>query len=184
MQRLVLIILVSLGLSSPASAQSRSDVADEIDKFVLALFDQIQPKSIEENREYCGLIGFNHSDLLVATGPFPGTTDRCDPGQGDEDIEVIASYHTHGGFDPEADSEVPSVDDLTADFEEGIDGYVATPGGRVWLNLVEEKLTYQLCGRNCVVADPTAKPCPGFPPLVEYTIPTLKEREAKDPTAC
>jgi len=184
MRSLALIILVALGLPTAAMAQSRSAISDEIDKFVLELFDEIQVKSVEEDREYCGLIGFNHGDFLVATGPFPGTSDTCDPNQSDEDIEVIASYHTHGGFDPEADSEVPSVDDLLADFEEGIDGYVATPGGRVWLNLVEEKLTYQLCGRNCVVSDPEARPCPGFAPLVEYTIALLKKREAKDPGTC
>lgn len=184
MRRLALSILLAISLPSVASAQSRSAVNDDIDKFVLELFDRVQAQSIEENREYCGLIGFDHGDFLVATGPVPGDMDSCDPSGTTEDIEVIASYHTHGAFDPEADSEVPSVDDLLADFEEGIDGYVATPGGRVWLNLVEEKLTYQLCGRNCVVSDPEAKPCPGFAPLVEYTIPTLRKRENEDPGTC
>ncbi|MEM7058909.1 MAG: DUF4329 domain-containing protein [Pseudomonadota bacterium] len=184
MRTLALIILVALGLPAAASAQSRSAVADEIDKFVLELFDQIQPQSIAENREYCGLVGFNHGDLLIVTGPFPGTSDTCDPNQGEQDIEVIASYHTHGAFDVAADSEVPSVDDLTADFEEGIDGYVATPGGRVWLNLVQEGLTYQLCGRNCVVSDPEARPCANFAPLVEYTLADLRKRETEDQGAC
>ncbi|MEM1130638.1 MAG: DUF4329 domain-containing protein [Pseudomonadota bacterium] len=167
-----------------AVAQSRSAVTDDIDKYVLALFDDIQVASIEQNREYCGLIGFDHGDHLVHTGPFAGQTDSCDPNQGEVDIEVIASYHTHGGFDPGADSEVPSVDDLLGDFEEGIDGYVATPGGRVWLNIRDEQLTFQLCGRNCVVSDPAARPCKGFAPLVEYTIPMLRKRERDDPGTC
>lgn len=178
------LFLCTLLLPSTAAAQSRSAISDEIDKFVLALFDEIQTKSIEENREYCGLIGFDHGDFLVKTGPFPGTIDSCEPNQGTDDIEVIASYHTHGAFDLTADSEVPSVEDLLADFEEEIDGYVATPGGRVWLNLVAEELTYQLCGRNCVVSDPKARPCPTIIPQVEYTLSQLRQREANDPGTC
>lgn len=181
--RASLILLAAL-LPATAPAQSRSNVTDDIDNFVLAHFDEIQPRSISENVEFCGLIGFNHGDLLVATGPFRGERDSCDPHQDAAEIEVIASYHTHGGYDPEADSEVPSVDDLLADLEDRIDGYVATPGGRVWLNIWVEQLTFQLCGRNCVASDPRSRPCPAAPPYVEYTLQALREREKDAINAC
>jgi len=168
----------------PALAQSRGAVTDAVDRFVLDLFDRIQPRSIAENREYCGLIGFDGEGTLAATGPNRGTEDGCDPGTAPAGWEIIASYHTHGAFLDDADSEVPSLADLLADFAEGIDGYVATPGGRVWLNLVTERLTFQLCGRGCVLADPEAHPCPSFVPRVEYTLPELRERAETDPGTC
>ncbi|MEM6662786.1 MAG: DUF4329 domain-containing protein [Pseudomonadota bacterium] len=183
MKALALAVVCSL-LAAAAHGQSRSLVTDEVDQFVLAHFDKIQPRSIRENREYCGLVGFDANDRLAITPARPGTVDSCDPGDDPPGWEVIASYHTHGGFLEYADSEVPSVDDLLGDFEEGIDGYVATPGGRVWLNLLEERLTFQLCGRNCVVADPKARPWKAFAPMIEYTLPALREREKTDPGVC
>jgi len=172
------------GAGAPAAAQGRAQVADDIDRFVLAHFDRIQPPSIRENREYCGLVGFDADGLLAVTPARPGTVDSCDPGAAPPGFEVIASYHTHGGYTPDADSEVPSVDDLLGDLEDGIDGYVATPGGRVWLNLSEEELTFQLCGRGCVPADPTFRACPADPPAIDYTLNELRAREANGSGPC
>ena len=76
----------------------------------------------------------NHSGKLAATGPKRGRRDSCEPDEPPEDFEILASYHTHGDDTQEADTEVPSLEDLAGDIEEGIDGYIATPGGRLWLN--------------------------------------------------
>ncbi|MEO0851346.1 MAG: DUF4329 domain-containing protein, partial [Pseudomonadota bacterium] len=50
--------------------------------------------------------------------------------------------------------EVPSVSDMEGDADEGIDGYVATPGGRLWYIDTEDMVTYQICGRGCLPQDP------------------------------
>lgn len=171
-------------LPALALAQSRSLVNDDVDKFVLAHFDRIQPKSIAENREYCGLVGFTQTGELAVTPARPGNEDGCDVGEAPSGFEVLATYHTHGAFLDDADSEVPSTDDLLGDIEQGIDGYVATPGGRVWLNIGLEKLTYQLCGRNCVVSDPNARQCKTFVPAIEYTLEELRQREEQEVTGC
>ena len=178
---LVLALLFSPGL---AAAQSRTAVTDGVDRFMLELFDRIQKQSIARNIEYCGLVGFDADGELRATQARPGTEDSCDPGNAPDDWDVIASYHTHGAFLDDADSEVPSADDLLGDIEEDIDGYVATPGGRVWLNVSAERMTFQLCGRGCVVSDPKARSCKSFTPAVEYTLQQLKARELKPITGC
>ena len=178
------LILVLLALPCPAQAQSRSHVVDEVNRFMLAFFDRIQPRSIAENVEYCGLVAFDPDGELRTTPPRAGSVDGCEPADAPEGWDVVASYHTHGAFLDDADSEVPSVDDLLGDIEEEIDGYVATPGGRVWLNLYEEKLTYQLCGRGCVVSDPKARPCKTFTPRIEYTLNQLRAREREKVEGC
>ena len=100
------------------------------------------------------------------------------------DFEAIASYHTHAAYSDDMDSEVPSVDDLEIDFEEGVNGYVATPGGRVWLNLVNEGRTILLCGPGCVYVDPGFRPCLLLLPGEEYTTGTLRVRERRDTGEC
>ena len=91
---------------------------------------------------------------------------------------IVASYHTHGAYGRAYDNEVPSVIDLASDFQFGIDGYVSTPGGRVWLVDFQTQTTSQLCGLRCVTSDP------GFVPQNEagvrqsYSIATLQRRFA------
>lgn len=188
MIRLLSLLTVLLALSAgPAEAQSRSDVVDELDeldRLALATFDRIQPLSIRDNAEYCGLFGYDIYGNLAATPARRGQTDSCDPGIEPFGFEVLASYHTHGAYSRDADTEVPSVDDLLGDFEEGIDGYIATPSGRVWLNLVEDEVSILLCGKGCVVADPSFRACPAFPPGDEHTIETLQLREENDTGEC
>ncbi len=70
-------------------------------------------------------------------------------------IEVItASYHTHGAFSTSYYNEVPSVDDIEGDEAEGIDGWVATPGGRLWYIDTEDMVLSQICGIGCLPKDP------------------------------
>lgn len=180
----IAVILLFAALPALADAQSRRQVTDDVDRFMLAHFDKIQAKSIAENREYCGLVGFDKQGELRVTPAKAGNEDSCDPGEAPSDWEVIASYHTHGAFLDDADSEVPSVDDLLGDIEEEIDGYIATPGGRVWLNVAAEKLTFQLCGRGCVRSDPNARQCKSFTPEIEYTLPDLRAHERKEVVGC
>ena len=66
----------------------------------------------------------------------------------------------------------------------GIDGYIATPGGRVWLNYLDEEVSFQLCGAGCIHTDPNYRPCPAFPPAAEYTIESLEARADRDTGEC
>lgn len=114
------------------------------------VFHEIQPLSFKRNREYCGYIGLDEDGELVASKPKRGRKSSClarDP----REIEVIvASYHTHGGYEGHDAYEVPSVDDIESDEAEGIDGYVATPSGRLWFIDTEDMTISELCGPGCL----------------------------------
>ena len=145
--------------------------------------DTLQARSIAEGVEYCGYFGLDGSGQIAATAPHRGQPDSCFP-VWPNDLEVLASYHTHGSYTMDADIEVPSVDDLYGDIEEEVDGYVATPGGRVWLNIYDEGIAMQLCGRNCIMADPNFQPCQAFLPAEEYDLQGLQQRADNDPGYC
>lgn len=97
---------------------------------------------------------------------------------------MIVSWYTHGAYDRDADTEVPSRDDLDSDIEEEIDGVIATPGGRLWFNDVAAEKIILLCGVGCVVFDPAYRPCPTFAPGTEHTLGNLKERAENDTGEC
>jgi len=143
-----------------------------IDNFAVSFLNGIQARSFAERREYCGYFFIDRDGFIQGTPPRPGTFASCDmpaplAGQG-----IIASYHTHGAYGRGFDNEVPSVIDLTSDFDYGIDGYVSTPGGRVWLVDFQTFSTRQLCGLRCVTSDP------GFIPQGEAGIQTTYSMQA------
>ena len=143
-------VIVLAGLPVPSFAQPAEEEA-----LIRSVFDEINPVSIAESREYCGYVGFDAGGNLIASDPRPGTEDECTP-EDPVDIEVItASYHTHGSFSTDYASEVPSGEDMEGDEAEGIDGWVATPGGRLWLIDTEDMVTWQVCGIGCLPADPS-----------------------------
>jgi len=169
-------LIVSPGV---AGAETRSSLTDELDILAVEHLDKVQAESVRENSEYCGFFGFDESGKLAATEPTKGTYFACESEMPPDDFVIVASYHTHGAYSSHYDSEVPSTGDLSADFERHVDGYLSTPAGRVWLTLVEEEVTIQLCGPGCVVSDTTFKPCPSDTPASEYKLNDLKLRESK-----
>lgn len=179
-------IIVAAGLLAPppAAAQDRSTLTDELDRFAAAHFDRIQPQSVADGAEYCGLLGFDAAGKLATTPAKRGKPDSCRPDDAPAGFEVLASWHTHGAYDRDADTEVPSLDDLFSDIEEGIDGYIATPGGRLWLNDAGARQSVLLCGAGCIKADPEYRPCPAFPPGDSYTPDTLRARAENDTGGC
>ena len=157
----------------------------EIDQFAITHLDKVQRLSIRDNIEYCGLLIINSVGEISATKAQAGDRDSCEiDSEFGEDTMIVASYHTHGAYSLDADTEVPSIDDLEGDFEEGIDGYISTPAGRVWVNRVEDEKSYLLCDTTCVIADPDFKACPRFLPAKSYTIETLEQREENDTGEC
>lgn len=181
---LILCALFVVFAPLPAAAQDRSDLTDELDTFAATHFDWLQPRSIREGVEYCGLFGVDRNGNLVATLAEAGDADSCQPDDAPPGIDVLASWHTHGAYDRDADTEVPSLGDLESDIEEGIDGYIATPGGRLWLNDAEERKSILLCDVGCVAADPAYRPCPAFAPGREHTLNSLRARAETDTGAC
>jgi hypothetical protein len=157
---------------SSALAQSNSEQA-----FARQILSGLQARSIAANREYCGIIGLTETGNLIASAARKGRRDSCLPKDPRGAIELIASYHTHAGFDEYADSEVPSASDVIGDMEEGLDGYVATPGGRLWFIDGQSGTTRQLCGLGCLPSDPDFLPGQWGPVKQRYTLSDLDARE-------
>lgn len=144
----------SLAVVPPPAAQA--------DAFAVAFLDTLQARSFVGRREYCGYFLMT-GGAIGATPPIPGTLASCS--QPPPPPNAFASYHTHGAFDAAYDNEVPSPEDMLGDFAFGIDGYISTPGGRVWRVEVDERAALQVCGLGCVAVDP------GFVPRNEAAIP-------------
>ncbi len=143
-----------------------------------AVLLQLQPRSFAENLEYCGYIGRMPGGQLAATEVTRGDAWGC-LSRGDESrfVEVVASFHTHAAFDRAADSEVPSSDDVRGDMEEGVNGYVATPGGRLWYIDGARGVASQVCGLGCMGQDPGFIPGDSGPIAQSYTLGDLIARE-------
>lgn len=144
-------IAVVAALCVPAALVAQS--AEE-DALIRATFAELNPRSIAENVEYCGYVGFTAEGELAISQPTRGDASSClsdDPAN----LElIVASYHTHAAFSRDYDSELPSGADMEGDEDEGIDGWVATPGGRLWYIDTETMETYQVCGIGCLPSDP------------------------------
>lgn len=123
--------------------------------FVAQLFNDIQPPSFADAREYCGMIGITQEGTYVATEPRRGREASClPPSPLWAGIEVIASYHTHGAADREYFTEIPSYEDMRTDIEDDTDGYIATPGGRFWYVDARARIARLICGPGCLLSDP------------------------------
>jgi len=146
-------------------------------ELVRTTFNALQPQSIARNREYCGYILRASDGTLSATEPRRGRATRCAPRWPGRKADVVASYHTHAAFDPRYDSEVPSYDDMASDILEGIDGYVATPGGRIWYINSARKEARLVCGRNCVIKDPDYDPADTGRLRDRYSLDDLAARQ-------
>jgi len=161
-----------LGLSAPfAEAQNKSELS-----YVKSVLSQLQDRSFKENREYCGYLGRDSAGKIKSSVAYKGRTDSCDA-RFPEDLDVFASFHTHGGFLEDASSEVPSVNDMEADEEEGVDGYVSTPGGRLWYIDTTDMITSQVCGLGCLKRDPKFVEGADGRVLQSYTYEELVVRE-------
>ena len=126
--------------------------------FIKAQLNALQPRSIAENREYCGFLGILPNGDYAISPARRGAPAGCTPDNPPGNLRVIASYHTHAAYAPRYDSEVPSSTDLEGDISEGINGYVSTPGGRLWFNDAAAQRTVQICGVGCLFSDPRFQP--------------------------
>ncbi len=146
---MIRIALALILAASPVSAQDGAELA--LAKRVLA---ELNPISIRENREFCGYIGFDAAGRLTFSQPARGDLESCEPNDPDELKVIVASYHTHAAYAPDYYNELPSAEDVEGDEAEGIDGYVATPGGRLWYIDTGDMVISQICGIGCLPKDP------------------------------
>ncbi|SFR46605.1 DUF4329 domain-containing protein [Litoreibacter janthinus] len=155
MKCLTLCCALFLGLSHTGAADTlRLNEGRMLDAAARQVLTTLQARSFRSGREFCGLLGRNENGAIISTQPRRGNADTCLPYQfRTKGVVPLASFHTHGAYDHEADSEVPSYEDLDADMKEGLVGFIATPGGRFWVNLPQEGLTRQLCGLRCLPQD-------------------------------
>jgi hypothetical protein len=169
------VVVFCIGWSSAVSAQEPAALAA-----ARAILMELQPRSFAENRAYCGYIGVMPDGQVMATEVTRGDAWSC-LSRADESrfVEIVASFHTHAAFDTEADSEVPSVDDLLGDMEEGVDGFVATPGGRLWHIDGARGIATQVCGLGCMGQDPDFVAGDAGPIARRYTLEELERREAE-----
>ncbi|SLN28627.1 hypothetical protein ROA7450_01189 [Roseovarius albus] len=171
------LLITCSGLEDPGAVRNRStpQTAEEI-AFAKSVLNDLQAQSIAQNREFCGFIGLDEDGDYISTTPTRGRKGSCQP-EREDDFEPLASFHTHGAHSADYDSELPSTDDLLADMDEGIDGYIGTPGGRVWFNDSSEESAMMLCGERCINSDPGYDPNDAPPPAKEYDLDGLYDRE-------
>lgn len=136
-----------------AAAQATDEVA-----FAREFLANLQIRTIVENREYCGYFGRDPVGKIGATRPRRGKSNTCQLGSPPSLLKVFASYHTHAGFDRDSYNEIPSSLDLQSDIASETDGYVSTPGGRLWFSDHRAKEVRQICGVGCLPQDPVFRP--------------------------
>lgn len=142
----------------------------------LETLNALQKSSIKLSREYCGFIGVNSDKEVVATPAAMGTESTCSMPPRPPGLKIVATYHTHGSYSPRYDNEVPSYQDLWTDIEAGVDGYVSTPGGRLWLTDASEEATTLLCDAGCLLTDPRLARAPVEKIAESYTLKDLARR--------
>jgi hypothetical protein len=145
----------------------------------------MQVRSLAENVELCAIIFEDSDGELGASRIREGGEAECDLRYFDEPgMAPVASMHTHGAFDQEYDSEVPSLIDIEGDIASELDGYVATPGGRLWHIDWREERAELVCGEGCLQQDRAYSACADDPIAPAYSLPQLRARTRAPLGAC
>ncbi len=173
--RIFLAALALVAACGPTGVTVTSGPDADLDEFAVTLLDGLQPRSFAEAREFCGYIE-RGPDGSFATTPVQGGNEvSCDPGP--VTPGTIASFHTHGAYTPDYNNELPSSEDLYTDFANRIDGYISTPGGRIWRVDYDRRRAFLMCGAGCVRTDPDDIPADAGPIRRSYSIDALQRIE-------
>lgn len=150
---------------------------DEIEAYAKQQLNTLQARSFANDQEFCAIIYEETGGTLGTSKIREGSEASCDIAYFDgPGMKPLASIHTHGSHDRNYDSEVPSLIDLNSDIESRTDGYIATPGGRLWRNDWQNKRSVLLCGEGCLDQDPAYKPCPADVLPDRFSFGELKQR--------
>ncbi|WP_439136627.1 DUF4329 domain-containing protein [Roseicyclus sp.] len=164
-------------LSAPAArAQSGQEAA-----FVLGLMESMNALSVRFNREVCGYILRHPNGAYSSTKVSWGGLASCASLPIEEGMEVVSSWHTHAAYAVDYDGEVPSIQDVEGDMSLGVNGWVGTPGGRLWFVDGLNGTMRQFCGRGCLPEDPNFVPEDHGAVFESYTLDRLYTRFGRDP---
>ncbi len=136
----------------PRSALSQPTQMSEA-QFAADTLARLQATSFADGVEYCGFVGIDRAASLVATPAVRGTHAGCTLPLYPAATQITASYHTNAGYDVAYNSEIPSALDMDTDRLNHTNGYVATPGGRLWFIDTARATTCQLCATPCLPRD-------------------------------
>jgi hypothetical protein len=176
-------LLVVSGVISDAKRGPAA--SEELAEFARLQLDEIQNRSFAEERELCGVIYRSGSGEMERSRIFSGDESSCEFRWQETPAKIaLASFHTHGAFSRRYDGEVPSIQDFETDIDEKVVGFIATPGGRMWMIDWDEEIATMICGEGCLAQDPNYRPCQAFPPNTRYSLPELKERVSQDKGEC
>lgn len=153
-------LCLALGLATPAAAQSAAETA-----YVLALMRGMNQLSVRFDREVCGFVLRDAEGRYASTKVSWGGHASCASLPLGPGVVAVSSWHTHAAFAQDYDGEVPSIQDVEGDMAMGVNGWVATPGGRLWFVDGRTGDLRQVCGRGCLPSDP------GFVPEIYGAVP-------------
>ncbi len=157
----------------------------EVQAFAREQLNTMQARSFAEKVELCTIIFEDSDGKLGTTKVRSGDESACDLRYFDEPgMAPLASIHTHGAFDARYDSEVPSLLDMEGDIESRLDGYVATPGGRLWRVDWQQQRAVLVCREGCLRQDTAYRPCPGDPVATTYSLSQLTARDRQRVASC
>jgi len=158
-------------LPAMAPAQSAQETA-----LVTGLMESMNQLSIRFNREVCGYILRHPNGAYSSTKVSWGGEANCASLPASPNVDVVSSWHTHAAWGRGYDGEVPSIQDVEGDMRQGINGWVGTPGGRLWFVDGQTGSTRQICGRGCLPVDPGFFPEEYGPVNDNYTLDGLYGR--------
>ena len=167
--------LTVAAILSFAPLSSHAQSADEI-AFVRGLMESQNQLSIRFNREVCGNILRHRDGTYTSTKSSWGGHASCASMPFNTDAVVVSSWHTHAAYARAYDNEVPSTQDVEGDIATGRNGWVGTPGGRLWYIDGRTGDMRQVCGPNCLPTDPNATDAFHAPVPERMTLDQLYDR--------
>ncbi len=138
---------------------------------------RLQYDSFTANAEHCGYIGLDQAGQIMLTPINRGSEASCELPAIPAGMTLLASFHTHGTYSPYYASEFPTSDDMLSDMAQNVDGYISTPGGRLWYVDSDTRTVRQLCGRGCLPQDPNYRPEDDGPVEPMFTLADLQRWE-------
>ena len=109
---LVIVLSSSLKITPPREVMASGE---ELEFFAKNTLDDLQARSFKENREFCGMILEDGAGELSTSDISGGTDSECEISSAVPYGKfAVASFHTHGSFGNDYDSEAPSLIDMNA----------------------------------------------------------------------
>lgn len=146
---------VSAGDPGQYGCQPRDYSDSQVTQVVRSQLASLQRQSLSNGLEMCGFAIIGSSCQIRVTETTRGTSHSCNPSV-PSNVVRLAIYHTHGISHGSNAGEIPSDIDFRTTIAGQIDGYVATPAGRLWRIDAFSQKAELLC-RRCMPVDPNSR---------------------------